>query len=174
MSESLRAELRALPDFPPDMPDFDAAAAPADPVELFLDWLHSAIDAGIRQPHAFSLATATAAGVVSSRMLILKGIEDGGWQFASSQHSRKGRELTENPQAAMNFSWLDLGRQVRLVGRVTALSDEESESDWLARPGSDGTINRDWRLYALRPVEIEFWQGRHDRHHVRHTYRPGA
>ena len=98
MSESFRRQLRALPDFPENLPDFDAATAPADPAELFRKWLADALDAGERQPHACSLATADSDGQPSSRMLILKDIDDDGWHIATSRTSRKGRELSANPR----------------------------------------------------------------------------
>ncbi|TFC27342.1 pyridoxamine 5'-phosphate oxidase [Cryobacterium sp. TMT1-3] len=181
MSDSLRRRLRALPDFPADLPSFDPATAPADPVALFLDWFEHALDAGVPQPHAFSLATATATGLVSSRMLILKnlepassgataGVDFGVWQFASTRTSRKGRELTANPHAALNFYWAALGRQVRVVGEVSVLSAEASAADWEERPGADGQANPQWQLYALHPTEVEFWQASGDRHHIRHRY----
>ncbi|TFC00804.1 pyridoxamine 5'-phosphate oxidase [Cryobacterium adonitolivorans] len=174
MNDTLRARLRALPDFPDDLPVFDPSAAPADPVELFLSWFEAALAAGERQPHAFSLATVgastgTGAGAPSSRMLILKDLDDG-WQFATARTSRKGRELAANPQAAMNFYWSRLGRQVRLVGPVVELSAEASARDWSERPAADSAPNPAWQLYALRPTEIEFWQASPDRRHIRHRY----
>jgi len=170
VSISLRRRFRALPDFPVDLPGFDPATAPADPVELFLEWLDHALSAGVPQPHAFSLATSTASGQISSRMLILKNIHEGAWHFASARGSRKGRELAANPQAAMNFYWEPLGRQVRVVGAVSLLSAEASALDWAERPGADGQANPDWQLYALHPTEVEFWQASPDRHHIRHRY----
>jgi pyridoxamine 5'-phosphate oxidase len=55
---------------------------------------------------------------------------------------------------------------------VTELSAEASAADWHARPGANGSDNPDWQLYAVRPREIEFWQARHDRRHIRHRYGP--
>jgi pyridoxamine 5'-phosphate oxidase len=168
MSESFRQLLRSLPDFPDELPDFDPAVAPADPVELFRQWLDEALAAGVQQPHACSLATADEQGRPSARMLILKNIDDDGWHFATSRASRKGRELEANPHAALNFYWPQQGRQVRVAGPVTELPAEASAADWHARPGADGSDNPDWQLYAIRPREIEFWQARHDRRHIRH------
>ena len=107
-------------------------------------------------------------------MLILKDIDDDGWHFATSRASRKGRELAANPHAALNFFWQQQGRQVRVAGDVVELSAEASAADWHARPGADGSDNEntDWQLYAVRPREIEFWQARHDRRHIRHRYGP--
>ncbi|PVZ54447.1 pyridoxine/pyridoxamine 5'-phosphate oxidase [Arthrobacter sp. H-02-3] len=170
MSESFRRYLRALPDFPDVLPEFDPAAAPADPAELFRQWLAEALEAGVPQPNACSLATADADGRPSSRMLILKDIDADGWHFATSRESRKGHELTSNPHAALNFFWQPQGRQVRVAGDVVALSAAASAADWHARPGADGTENPNWQLYAVRPREIEFWQARHDRRHIRHRY----
>jgi pyridoxamine 5'-phosphate oxidase len=170
MSDSLRSRLRALPDFPEDLPAFDPATAPADPADLFLAWLDVALAAGVRQPHAFSLATVSASGQPSSRMLILKDLDEDGWQFATARTSRKGRELTENPRAAMNFYWSELGRQVRVVGAVVELSAEASARDWAERPAADAAPNPAWQLYAVRPTEVEFWQASADRHHIRHRY----
>ena len=172
MNKSFRQVLRGLPDFPELLPDFDPAGAPADPAELFRQWLKEALAAGVPQPNACSLATADELGRPSSRMLILKDIDDDGWHFATSRASRKGRELAANPQAALNFFWQPLGRQVRVAGSVVELSAAASAADWHARPGADGSDNPDWQLYALRPREIEFWQARHDRRHLRHRYGP--
>lgn len=165
--------MRALPDFPELLPDFDPASAPQDPAVLFRQWLDAAISAGVPQPHACSVATADAAGQPSSRMLILKDLDADGWHFATSRSSRKGRELAENPRAAMNFYWAQLGRQVRVSGTVVELSAQASTADWDARPSADGSANPDWQLYALRPAGpagVEFFQARHDRRHVRHRY----
>ncbi|WP_346959739.1 pyridoxamine 5'-phosphate oxidase family protein [uncultured Arthrobacter sp.] len=173
MSESFRQFLRVLPDFPDALPDFDPEQAPADPAELFRQWLAEALAAGVPQPNACSLATADALGRPSSRMLILKDIDDDGWHFATSRLSRKGRELADNPHAALNFFWQQQGRQVRVAGEVVELSAEASAVDWHDRPGADGSANPSWQLYALRPRELEFWQARHDRRHIRHRYGPG-
>jgi pyridoxamine 5'-phosphate oxidase len=170
MSEAFRRRLRALPDFPSDLPVFDPAIAPTDPTVLFKAWFEDALAAGVPQPHAFSLATVDHAGMPSSRILILKNLDADGWQFASARTSRKGRELSGNPQAAMNFYWSALGRQVRVLGTVALLSAEASGLDWAERPTSDGSTNPAWQLYSLRPVEIEFWQASPDRNHVRHRY----
>ncbi len=172
MSESFRHLLRGLPDFPEHLPEFNPERAPADPAELFHQWLAEALAAGVPQPNAFSLATADERGRPSSRMLILKDIDDAGWHFATSRQSRKGQELAANPHAALNFFWQQQGRQIRVAGDVVELSADASEADWQARPGADGSDNPSWQLYALRPRELEFWQARHDRRHIRHRYGP--
>jgi pyridoxamine 5'-phosphate oxidase len=78
--------------------------------------------------------------------------------------------LTENPRAALNFYWSELGRQVRVVGSVVELSADASARDWAERPAADSTPNPAWQLYAVRPSEVEFWQASADRHHIRHRY----
>ena len=172
MSDSFRRQLRALPDFPDPLPDFEPDSAPADPAELFRQWLAEALAAGEGQPHACSLATADAGGKPSSRMLILKNIDDNGWHFATSRTSRKGRELSANPHAAMTFYWPSQGRQVRVAGPVVELSAEASAEDWAERPRANGSTNPHWQLYAIRPVEIEFWQASNDGEHIRHRVGP--
>ncbi|TLM82272.1 pyridoxal 5'-phosphate synthase [Pseudarthrobacter sp. NamE5] len=172
MSETFRKFLRSLPDFPADLPAFDPATAPRSPVELFKQWLDQALDAGEQQPHAFSLATVSAGQQPSSRMLILKNINGDGWHFATSRTSRKGQELATVPQAAMNFYWPSLGRQLRFAGPVVQLSAEASARDWAERPRADGSTNPHWQLYALQPTEYEFWQASNDGEHVRHRLGP--
>ena len=172
MTDSFRRQLRALPDFPDPLPDFEPDSAPADPAELFRQWLAEALAAGEGQPHACSLATADAGGKPSSRMLILKNIDDDGWHFATSRTSRKGRELSANPHAAMTFYWPSQGRQVRVAGPVVELSAEASAEDWAERPRADGSTNPHWQLYAIRPAEIEFWQASNDGEHIRHRVGP--
>jgi pyridoxamine 5'-phosphate oxidase len=172
VNESLRERLRALPDFPEILPEFDVAAAPENPRDLFLLWLEEALAIGSANAHTFSLSTATTDGKASGRMLILKDLDSRGWHFATSRTSRKGRELTATPWAAMTFYWPEHGRQLRLAGPVSELSAEESAADWDARPGTTGDVNVNWQVYALQPTEIEFWQASHDRRHIRHRYEP--
>lgn len=116
--DELRARLRAIRVFEGDLPTFDVGRATEDPVELLLSWLVSAIDAGTREPHAMTLSTVDADGRPSSRVLILKGVMGGLLQFATSRLSRKGAELDAMPYAAANFYWPELGRPIRVRGRV--------------------------------------------------------
>jgi pyridoxamine 5'-phosphate oxidase len=129
-------QLRELPVFENETPPFDPSRAPGHPAELFLEWLVEAIDAGVREPHAMTLSTVDGDGRPSSRVLILKAVDDGRWRFATSRTSRKGRELAVNPWAAANFHWREQGRQVRLRGRVMDAGPEQSAKDYLARPES--------------------------------------
>ncbi len=115
------------------MPRFEVAEAPEHPADLFLEWLLAAIDAGVREPHAMTLSTVDEHGRPSSRVLILKGLGDGRWEFASSRLSRKGRELAASSWAALGFYWREQGRQVRVRGRVLPAGPERSAADFLAR-----------------------------------------
>ena len=94
--EDLRARLRSLKVFAGQLPHFDVSKAPEHPTDLFLEWLLLAIQDGVSEPHAMTLATVDEQGRPSSRVLILKGLGDGRWEFATSRLSRKGRELDAN------------------------------------------------------------------------------
>jgi pyridoxamine 5'-phosphate oxidase len=133
-SSNLRSWLRALPVFPEQIPHFDTGELPDAPEALFLEWLESAVAAGQPAAHAACLSTSGSNAVPSARYLILKDVDERGWQFASHRTSPKGRDLTDNPVAALTFFWPATGRQIRLTGAVTALPPEESARDFLARP----------------------------------------
>jgi pyridoxamine 5'-phosphate oxidase len=105
-----------------------------DPVALFNEWFSEALAAGIEVPEAMTLATADADGRPSARMLLLKSADERGFTFFTGYESRKGRELAENPRAALVFYWRRLGRQVRVEGAVRRLSAEESDAYWATRP----------------------------------------
>ncbi|HEY3050720.1 MAG TPA: pyridoxamine 5'-phosphate oxidase [Gaiellaceae bacterium] len=109
-------------------------AAVNDPVALFNAWFAEAREAGVEVPEAMTLATADEHGRPSARMLLLKGADGRGFAFFTGYESRKGRELAENPRAALVFYWRPLGRQVRVEGTVRRLSAEESDEYWATRP----------------------------------------
>jgi pyridoxamine 5'-phosphate oxidase len=134
--DELREKLRGLPVFDTGAPEFDPGDAPEQPAELFLQWLGEAIDAGVRAPHSMTLSTVDVEGRPSSRVLILKGLDDGHWRFATSGASRKGRELAANPWAAASFYWPEVNRQVRIRGKVLDGGSEDAARDYLARPDS--------------------------------------
>ena len=106
----------------------------ADPVATFNEWLEEARAAGVAVPEAMTIATAEADGRPSARMLLLKGADESGFTFFSGYDSRKGRELDENPRAALVIYWQPLGRQVRVEGTVRRLSPEASDAYWASRP----------------------------------------
>lgn len=116
-------------------PPFLVEQAPADPLELFTEWLCHAIDSGVPEPHAMTLSTVDQRGRPWARILICKDVTaDGGWHFAVSAVSRKGRQLAANPVAALTFYWPQLGRQIRVSGSVERDPGDVAAADFLARP----------------------------------------
>jgi len=107
---------------------------PVDPLAEARRWFEEAGRAGAPQPDAMALATASAEGEPSARMVLLKGIDDRGFAFFTNYGSRKGRELTENPRAALILYWNELRRQIRVTGPVERVSDEESDAYFATRP----------------------------------------
>ena len=162
-------ELRSLPTLigrPPSELIDDPAQ---DPIDLFLDWMREAIDAGVPEPHAMTLSTVGEDGMPDARVLILKGVDARGLAFASTSSSRKGRQLAAHPEAALTFWWQPLLRSVRLNGRVVEASAEGTAADLAAR-SADARANvekGDWRLWRLVPARTEFWQGSNNRRHQR-------
>jgi pyridoxamine 5'-phosphate oxidase len=105
-----------------------------DPLEQFRRWFAAAKNAGIRAPHAVALATSTAEGSPSLRMVLLKGFDEHGFVFFTGYVSRKAAELDANPSAALLFYWDPLGRQVRIEGSVEHVPDDESDAYFATRP----------------------------------------
>jgi pyridoxamine 5'-phosphate oxidase len=127
--------------------DYDAdplleAEVPADPVELFGEWLDDALanrDGGILEPTAMTLSTVSRVAdgwQPTARVVLLKGYDGRGFQFFTNYESAKGRELAENPRACLSFYWAPLYRQVRLEGVVERLPAEESDDYFAIRPRS--------------------------------------
>ncbi|HET6251359.1 MAG TPA: pyridoxamine 5'-phosphate oxidase [Tepidisphaeraceae bacterium] len=106
----------------------------ADPIAQFLQWLSEAIAAGAHEPNAMTLATSTSGGIPSARIVLLKGVDENGFSFFTNYQSAKGRDLAENPRAALVFHWPELERQVRVEGDVTRTSAEESAAYFNSRP----------------------------------------
>jgi pyridoxamine 5'-phosphate oxidase len=107
----------------------------AEPLEQFRRWFEEAQAAGLELPEAMTLATAAADGSPSARMVLLKGVDERGLLFFTNYESRKGRELFENPRAALVFHWpLSPRRQVLVSGRVEKLGDDESAEYFRTRP----------------------------------------
>jgi pyridoxamine 5'-phosphate oxidase len=104
-----------------------------DPIVALEAWLRDAEPLTAR-PDAMTLATATATGVPSARVVLLRGLDQHGLTFFTNRTSRKGRELEENPCAALVLYWPELGRQVRVEGAVVRVDDTESAAYWRTRP----------------------------------------
>jgi pyridoxamine 5'-phosphate oxidase len=174
----------------------------ADPVAQLHAWLDDARAARIELPEAMTLATATADGAPSARMVLLKDAGERGLSFFTNYESRKGVELAENPRAALVLYWHALGRQVRVEGTVERLPSAESDEYFASRPpgsrrsaavspqsqvidsrreleraaaalGDDVPRPPGWGGYLLVPSLWEFWQHRVDRLHDRFRYRSG-
>lgn len=105
-----------------------------DPMKLFSQWFTEATNAGEYEPNAMAIATTNADCVPSLRMVLLKGLEHGGFCFYTNYRSQKGRELLQNPQASLLFWWQTLERQVRINGKVEKLSSEASDEYFNSRP----------------------------------------
>ena len=96
--------------------------------------LERARGTSLREPLAMSLATANAAGVPTVRVVLLRGFDASGFVFYTNTHSDKGRDLTENPNAALVFHWDELGEQLRVQGEVQRVSDDQADAYWTSRP----------------------------------------
>jgi pyridoxamine 5'-phosphate oxidase len=112
----------------------DESSVSADPIVEFARWFEEAVKAELHEPNAMTLATATADGTPSARILLLKGFDERGFVFFTDYRSRKGTELAENPRAALVFHWPELERQVRITGSTTQTDRPESEAYFRSRP----------------------------------------
>jgi pyridoxamine 5'-phosphate oxidase len=105
-----------------------------DPIKQFGMWFTAAIEAGIRDVNAMSLATAAANGRPSVRIVLLKGFDHDGFVFFTNYESEKGKQLDANPYAALAFYWIELDRQIRITGKAKKTSREESQTYFHSRP----------------------------------------
>ena len=124
--QNLRIEYSSSP--------INESAVDANPISFFGKWFDEAMAAEVREPNAMTLATATRDGIPSARIVLLKGADKNGFSFYSNYLSRKGKELAKHPSACLVFFWPELGRQVRIEGKILKLSKEESEAYFATRP----------------------------------------
>jgi pyridoxamine 5'-phosphate oxidase len=129
----------------------DKADVHHDPVVQFHAWFQNAIDAGLHEPNAMILATAATDGKPSARTVLLKGYDERGFVFYTNYEGRKAGELETNPECALLFYWGELGRQVRIEGTVSRISDQESDSYFASRPR--GSRLGAWASQQSRPVK---------------------
>ena len=105
-----------------------------NPFDQFKIWFDEALNSKMPEPNAMTLATATKDGFPSARIVLLKGIENGGFVFYTNYESRKGQEMGENPNVALVFCWLELQRQIRIEGTVVKTTKKQSEEYFQSRP----------------------------------------
>jgi pyridoxamine 5'-phosphate oxidase len=112
----------------------DEAHADPDPLRQFERWFEDAVRAKLPLPNAMTLATTTAGGAATARIVLLKGIERGGFVFYTNYQSRKAREMAAKSSACLLFLWSDLERQVRIEGAVEKVGAQESDEYFVTRP----------------------------------------
>ncbi len=114
--------------------ELDETASAADPLQQFRTWLDQALKAELPEPNAMTLATVGDDGRPSTRVVLIKGVDERGLVWYTNYDSRKGRELAAHPFAALQFHWVELERVVRIEGRVEKASAEESDAYYASRP----------------------------------------
>ncbi|HEX2204629.1 MAG TPA: pyridoxamine 5'-phosphate oxidase, partial [Longimicrobium sp.] len=124
---------------------------PGEPFRRFGEVMERAVSAGLPEPTAMALATSTPDGRPSVRMVLLKGFDERGFVFYTNLESRKGRELAENPHAALCFFWQPMELQVRIEGRVEPVTPGEADAYYASRPR--GSRIGAWASDQSRPLE---------------------
>jgi len=172
----------------------------ADPFVQFERWFKDALAASLPLANAMTLATVREDGGPDARVVLLKGVDGGGFVFYTNYESRKGRQLAARPEGCLVFLWSPLERQVRVEGKIEKVTAAESDAYFSTRPlgarqsacaseqsavvpdreflesrvktiGSNPARPAQWGGYRLKPARVEFWQGRENRLHDRLLYR---
>ena len=114
--------------------ELNESASNADPLQQFSLWLNDAMAAQVPEPNAMTLATVGSDLRPSTRIVLIKGVDERGIVWFTNYDSRKGQQLAGNPHAALQFHWVELERVVRIEGLVEKISDEESDTYFASRP----------------------------------------
>jgi pyridoxamine 5'-phosphate oxidase len=142
----------------------DVTTVDVSPITQFEKWFKEAVESNVLEPNAMNLATVNDQGRPSSRIVLLKGIENNRFQFYTNYQSKKGKELEMNPACALTFFWPELERQVRIEGVCLRVSPEASDKYFQSRPrGSQigawsspqSTLIKDRLILDQRVQEIE-------------------
>ena len=139
------------------------------PMRQFEQWLHEALQAEVPEPNAMTLATVGSDMRPSTRVVLIKGYDDHGLVWYTNYDSRKGQELAGNPFASLQFHWVELERVVRIEGRVSKISEEESDAYFHSRPldsrigawaspQSQTIASREWLQQELKTFADKFQQ----------------
>src|SRR5579875_1792410 len=126
-----------------------------NPIEQFTKWWQQAINSNINEPNAMTLATASADGMPSARIVLLKGFDKNGFVFYTNYQSFKAMQLEENPKACLVFFWKELERQVRITGLVKKASAEQSNQYFHSRP--KGSQIGAWTSPQSQVIENRNW-----------------
>jgi pyridoxamine 5'-phosphate oxidase len=138
-----------------------------DPFAQFEKWWKEALDAGVDEVNAMTLATASADGMPDARIVLLKGFDPKGFTFFTNYESAKGAQILENPRASLVFFWKELERQVRISGLVVMVSERESDDYFNSRPEnsrigawaspqSQSIVSREWLEENERKMRQQF------------------
>lgn len=132
MTDTLRPDPRiSFPAMPDHLAQLDARSAPESPLALLQDWVSTILDLGAREPMYVTLATASPAGVPSSRTVQLLEVEDRALRFTTNSGSRKGVEMTETGRAAVSLYWRETAQSVNVTGTVIWADDEENDQRFI-------------------------------------------